>query len=769
MLRPFKWAHLLLLAVCLGAVSVYAQTVPEVLYYKFNEGTGGTTANDANPGQGTATVNLNTANTWSTPGRLGAACISGGASTTGSIIQTGWIPNWGSSQSWTVEFWVNTPTGSTTLYYYCGCPTAGSWRVFTNGVAGAGNLLMRGPVTDISIPGCIDGTWHHVAWVYNAATGTVTSYRDGVQQNQTTGQAPNIVGSANYTVLGYGTNTGVNGLVDDFRVWATARTQAEIAASMNVELGGGDPEIDVQRPAASSIASGGNDALGDIRTGVASQYTYTIENLGATNTLNLTGTPLVAINNATNCTATVTTPPSAAITAGGTTTFTVDVTPTADGAFSYEISIANDDTTGSEDPYLINVAGTGVSPEIDVQRPAATSIADGGTDSVGGTVQATLTALTYTIENTGTGPLTLTGGTPVTITNVVNCTAVVSGGQPASPVAAGGGTATFNVDVTPTAVGAWSFEIDIASDDSDEANYDITVSGTASAAPAPEMDVQDPGSSPVADGGTLAVFGTVAGVSLPGTFTILNNGSATLNLTGTPVVAISGLNNCAATVTTQPGATIPVTGSDTFDLQVTPTAAGAWSFVVSIDNNDADENPYNFTVSGNAQAVAAPEMEVRKLSAVIADGSTDSVTNTGTLPFNVTYTIVNQGAAALSLTGMPTVFINGQVNCTAMVTTSPTSPLAAASGSETTDTLVIQVTPTAAGAFSFTISIDNDDADENPYNWTFSGHTTTPSTGSGGGGGDDGGCSTGNEAPYSWMLLLGLLSLGAVAIRMRKA
>src|SRR5690606_21019484 len=167
----------------------------------------------------------------------------------------------------------------------------------------------------------------------------------------------------------------------------------EIAASMNVELGGGDPEIDVQRPAASSIASGGNDALGDIRTGVASQYTYTIENLGATNTLNLTGTPLVAINNATNCTATVTTPPSAAITAGGTTTFTVEVTPTADGALSYEISIAHDDTTGSEDPYLITVAGTGVSPEIDVQRPAATSIADGGTDSVGGTVQATLTAL----------------------------------------------------------------------------------------------------------------------------------------------------------------------------------------------------------------------------------------------------------------------------------------------------------------------------------------------------------------------------------------
>lgn len=120
-------------------------------------------------------------------------------------------------------------------------------------------------------------------------------------------------------------------------------------------------------------------------------------------------------------------------------------------------------------------------PEIDVQRPASTSIADGDTDSVAGTVAGVLTTLTYTIENLGEEDLVL-GGTPVTISGQTNCTAVLNGGQPSSPIAPSG-TETFSVDVTPTAAGAWEFELDIASDDPDESNYDITVSGTADPPP----------------------------------------------------------------------------------------------------------------------------------------------------------------------------------------------------------------------------------------------------------------------------------------------
>ena len=48
-------------------------------------------------------------------------------------------------------------------------------------------------------------------------------------------------------------------------------------------------------------------------------------------------------------------------------------------------------------------------------------------------------------------------------------------------------------------------------------------------------------------------------------------------------------------------------GTKTFDVQYTPTSGGAFSFNLSLGNNDSDEDPYNFTVSGTA---LAPEISV---------------------------------------------------------------------------------------------------------------------------------------------------------------
>ena len=76
-------------------------------------------------------------------------------------------------------------------------------------------------------------------------------------------------------------------------------------------------------------------------------------------------------------------------------------------------------------------------------------------------------------------------------------------------------------------------------------------------------------------------------------------------------------------------------------------------------------------------------------------------------------------------------------------------------------------TPTTAGTVNFSVRAVDSLSDSAVASFQIT--ISAPSSGSGGGGGDDGGCSTGGEMPYSWMLLLGLLSLGAVAIRMRKA
>ncbi|MFN2576660.1 MAG: LamG-like jellyroll fold domain-containing protein [Pyrinomonadaceae bacterium] len=121
----------------------------------------------------------------------------------------------------------------------------------------------------------------------------------------------------------------------------------------------------------------------------------------------------------------------------------------------------------------------------------------------------------------------------------------------------------------------------------------------------PEIDVQGNGisitdgdSSPQTANGTA--FGNVSlGNSLSHTFTILNTGTATLNLTGTPQVSISGANASDFVVTLQPTTPVPApTGQTKFTIEFAPSARGSRTATVSIANDDANENPYDFSIHG---------------------------------------------------------------------------------------------------------------------------------------------------------------------------
>jgi hypothetical protein len=85
----------------------------------------------------------------------------------------------------------------------------------------------------------------------------------------------------------------------------------------------------------------------------------------------------------------------------------------------------------------------------------------------------------------------------------------------------------------------------------------------------------------------------------PTTFTIENLGSLDLNLTGTPKIEISGADASSFTIA-QSSVTSPVAaaGSTSFTITFNPTAAIGYSAQISIANNDTDENPYNFTITG---------------------------------------------------------------------------------------------------------------------------------------------------------------------------
>lgn len=121
-----------------------------------------------------------------------------------------------------------------------------------------------------------------------------------------------------------------------------------------------------------------------------------------------------------------------------------------------------------------------------------------------------------------------------------------------------------------------------------------------------EIDILGNGVS-IADGDTTPSltddtdFGsTLVGNTIVKTFTIQNTGTDPLLLGGaSPYVVISGANASDFTVTAIPSSTIAAASSTTFQITFQPSALGLRTATVTIANNDADENPYNFDIQGN--------------------------------------------------------------------------------------------------------------------------------------------------------------------------
>ncbi len=89
---------------------------------------------------------------------------------------------------------------------------------------------------------------------------------------------------------------------------------------------------------------------------------------------------------------------------------------------------------------------------------------------------------------------------------------------------------------------------------------------------------------------------TPVGTPVQKTFTIQKLGELALNLTGTPIVTVTGTG---FSVTVQPTTPVAATGSTTFTIEFAPTAgSGVVNGTVSIANDDNDENPYDFAISG---------------------------------------------------------------------------------------------------------------------------------------------------------------------------
>ncbi|MBL9146725.1 MAG: choice-of-anchor D domain-containing protein [Verrucomicrobiaceae bacterium] len=160
----------------------------------------------------------------------------------------------------------------------------------------------------------------------------------------------------------------------------------------------------------------------------------------------------------------------------------------------------------------------------------------------------------------------------------------------------------------------------------------------------PEIELRGNG-NPISNGDPLPSvvnhtdFGStpVVGGSVARTFALINSGTATLNLTGSPRVALSGSG--AFSVTSQPGSSTVAAGggSQTFVITFAPSTAGSHNATVSIANDDSDENPFTFAVAGSALSNNANLSNLVLSSGTLSPAFTSGTTSyTASVPFLAT-------------------------------------------------------------------------------------------------------------------------------------
>lgn len=381
-------------------------------------------------------------------------------------------------------------------------------------------------------------------------------------------------------------------------------------------------------------------------------------------------------------------------------------------------------TAGTYTRYVRELNGICWSPEISITftvvapvnittQPVNQSIGDGSNTNF--SVTATGSSLTYQWQvDTGGGFVNLINGAPYSNVTTATMTitgatlgmngylyrCIVSGAAPCGSVTSN--SATLTVNSVP--------EINVLSGGTNINDNDLSSA---------IGDNTDFGSTDISTGTIIK------------TFTIENLGLGVLNLTGTPLVAISGTHAADFTLTVIPSTPIASSGSTTFQITFNPSAVGIRDAVLTIANNDSNENPYNFSIQGRG---TTREINVTGNAIDIVDGDiTPSLTDntdfgavnitSGTIvkTFTIQNTSFSPNGGILSLTDpSPYVVISGPDAADFSLTAMPSSPIAV-SGSTT---FQITFNPTTAGIKNASISIANDDSNENPYNFDIRGTGT---------------------------------------------
>lgn len=457
-----------------------------------------------------------------------------------------------------VEAWVNLTSKASARRFVINKPATGAYRyeIYYDNAADRlacafyiGGTYYR--VNGTSAPSI--STWYHIAATYDGTT--IKLYENGSMVNSTavTGVIQNVnskisIGADDATP----TTFPMSGSIDEVRVWDRALTATEISTYRNCEFTG---------PVCGNVAyfkfnqgkaSGTNTGLDSLVDFWPNKLHATLMNFNLSGSTSNWVSPGGVVSG-TNCT--VAAQPEIVVLGNNT-------------------SIADDDITPS--------------------------IAD-NTD-FGAVASTDSTTVTFKIKNTGAGTLNISGSPRVVISGAgaAKFKLITTPGA----TVASGDSATFSIRFKPAGAGTYTATLTINNDDCDEKTFNFDVTGKGGE---PEMELKGNNVS-IADGDVTpaaadsTAYGTVDTLtSKLVRYKIKNTGTDTLKITGTPKVQVSGTNAADWTVVSMPPSIVKAGDSAYFIVKYKPRGIGSRTATISIANNDANENPYNFDVNGTGK------------------------------------------------------------------------------------------------------------------------------------------------------------------------
>ncbi|MBI1226060.1 MAG: choice-of-anchor D domain-containing protein [Bacteroidetes bacterium] len=286
---------------------------------------------------------------------------------------------------------------------------------------------------------------------------------------------------------------------------------------------------------------------------------------------------------------------------GNTEEFTIEFRPKAEGEYVTKVKI------GGEHPYEFTIKGVGVrQPELDVQGKGVTiqnkdnSPTPDDDSDFGAVATGVKATRIFSLKNLGIDPLRLNGEPKIEGDPAFSIGQFV---MPKSSSLPPNDEIFLFVEFQPIQTGVHDATITILSDDTDENPYTFAIEGLGIG---PEISLLSLGGNPIPDGskqpskGNDTDFGNAAvGSKSTQQFIIKNQGDRSLNLTGKPKVTISGPQAADFKALEElPIAVKPGGGELRFTVEFQPSGKGLRQAVINIENNDADEGDYQFSIQG---------------------------------------------------------------------------------------------------------------------------------------------------------------------------